>query len=77
MGGVSVTCGNCQRSFTLAVDASTYLLLELESRPCPYCDAYTLSTRTVADDQAVSRPSRVRRHRHLFPNAGDTAPDSI
>jgi len=74
MGGVVVTCDSCHRSFTLAVDASPYLQLDLESRPCPFCEAYTLSTRAASDPDRAERPFRIRRDRRLLPGAGDTGP---
>lgn len=50
MNGVVVTCTSCQRTWTLAVDASAYLLLELQSRPCPHCEACTLNCTTLSPE---------------------------
>ncbi len=70
MAGILVICESCRRSFNLAVDASPYLLLELQSRPCPFCEAYTLGARVTgapdgAQDSVVrAQESKVRRHWH-------------
>lgn len=49
MSGVTVACDSCGRRFVLPVAGSPHLVLELQSRPCPYCEAYTLSCREIAD----------------------------
>ena len=49
MSGVAVACESCGRNFVLPVAGSPHLLLDLQSRPCPYCEAYTLSCREIAD----------------------------
>jgi hypothetical protein len=38
-----IICASCHRSWVLSVDYSVHLELELESHPCPQCEAYTLS----------------------------------
>jgi hypothetical protein len=75
MGGVLVTCKKCHRNFTLAVDASPYLLFDLQSRPCPYCEAYTLSSRAADEEELPARPHPARRHPRIWRGAGDSAPD--
>lgn len=55
MNGFGVTCCNCRRSWILTIETSLYLQLDLSTRPCPYCEAYTLSS--SSDD----RGSRVLR----------------
>jgi len=61
MNGVEMTCQTCSRSWRLPVTASPYLLLELTSQPCPYCEAATLSCREAAP---YPEPGRgVRRDR--------------
>lgn len=58
MSCLSVTCVSCHRSWKLAVDASPYLLLDLTSRPCPFCEAGTLS---CLDAEGVESPPRRSR----------------
>jgi hypothetical protein len=48
MNGVEMTCRTCSRSWRLPLTESPYLLLELTSQPCPYCEAVTLSCREAA-----------------------------
>ena len=60
MNGLSITCVSCQRSWRLAVDASPYVLLDLASRPCPFCEAGTLS---CLDSQGVTSAPRRSRAR--------------
>jgi hypothetical protein len=43
MTPLCTTCASCHRSWALWVDDSLYLELDLVSRPCPNCEAYTLS----------------------------------
>ncbi len=46
---VVVTCASCSRSWKLNSHDSLYLQLDLSSRPCPHCEAYTLSSREPAE----------------------------
>jgi uncharacterized protein CbrC (UPF0167 family) len=76
MKGKVVTCMSCGRRWPVAVHDSLYLLIELSSRPCPHCEAYTL---TITDDNSVedalqdlsqrSRPSLCSRR---LPALGQT-----
>ena len=43
MTSLCIICVSCHRSWALSVDGSLYLELDLASRPCPHCEAYTLS----------------------------------
>ena len=76
MSGVAVACESCGRDFVLPVAGSPHLVLELQSRPCPYCDAYTLSCREIADvDHPPPLPAKhgaravARRIRAIHPPA--------
>lgn len=40
----TVTCDNCRHGWTLAGTWSEYERQAIESRPCPRCGAYTLSS---------------------------------
>jgi hypothetical protein len=42
MTPLCITCASCHRSWALGVADSLYLGLDLASRPCPHCEAYTL-----------------------------------
>lgn len=39
-----VTCDTCEHMWTLAGNWSEYMRSEMESRPCPCCASYTLSS---------------------------------
>ena len=58
MPPLCITCASCHRSWVLSVDDSLYLELDLASRPCPLCEAYTLNCLGRA---ATAPPPR--RHR--------------
>ena len=58
MTPLCITCANCHRSWALSVGDSLYLELDLVSRPCPHCEAYTLSCPGRAD---AAPPPRRRR----------------
>jgi hypothetical protein len=60
MKAVVVTCASCSRSWKLNLHNSLYLQLDLSSRPCPHCEAYTLNCRGPADPVL---PRRRRRDR--------------
>jgi hypothetical protein len=55
MKAVVVTCASCSRSWKLNQHESLYLQLDFSSRPCPHCEAYTLSCRSPADLPPASR----------------------
>lgn len=58
-----VTCNNCKRSWALGIDTSLFLQLDLGTRPCPWCESYTLGCRDEADDR---RPVRSQRRAREF-----------
>jgi hypothetical protein len=63
-----IYCNCCHRSWNVAVAESLYLQLDLLSRPCPHCEAYTLS-------QAAPVAGRVEaRFRPLWRHALDPRP---
>jgi len=64
MPPLCITCASCQRSWTLSVEDSLYLALDLASHPCPYCEAYTLSCTKRA---AAAPPPRRPRARPQVP----------
>lgn len=43
MNGLDVTCSTCKRTWSLNIAASLYVQLDMSTRPCPYCESYTLS----------------------------------
>jgi hypothetical protein len=43
MTPLCISCASCHRSWALSVEDSLYLELDLVSRPCPHCEAYTLN----------------------------------
>lgn len=47
--GLRTTCRSCLRSWVLPCDGSTYLLMDLEARPCPFCESCTLCCASAAD----------------------------
>jgi uncharacterized protein CbrC (UPF0167 family) len=55
MIGTEIVCNSCQRRWTLPLADSVYARLDLSSRPCPHCEAYTLS---YGDGQAPPAPFR-------------------
>src|SRR6516164_3725204 len=58
MTPLCISCASCHRSWALSVDDSLYLELDLASRPCPHCEAYTLN----CPGRAAAAPPR-QRHR--------------
>ncbi len=60
MKATLIACANCGRSWKLSLFDPLYLQLELSSRPCPHCEAYTLSCQETRESSrqpsAVSRP---------------------
>jgi hypothetical protein len=58
MPPLCITCASCHRSWALWVGYSLYLELDLASRPCPHCEAYTL---TCPGRAAAAPPPRRRR----------------
>jgi hypothetical protein len=63
MSGVEITCLTCRRGWRLPVAGSPYLLLELTSQPCPYCEAATLSCHEAAPQPEPGRGIRPPRAR--------------
>ena len=58
MNGVEIICETCHRGWRLPPTASPYLLLQLTSQPCPYCEAATLSCRDAAPQAEPGWPGR-------------------
>jgi hypothetical protein len=61
VSNLSIICGTCRRSWRLAVDFSIYVLLDLTSRPCPYCGADTLNCCDAGGTPSAARRSRPLR----------------
>jgi hypothetical protein len=61
MTPLCITCASCHRSWALWVADSLYLGLDLASRPCPHCEAYTLS---YPGREAAAPPPRRPRAGH-------------
>gem|GEM_PF-3057248 len=66
MNAWKVCCGKCQHSWTLVGNWSVYERESLESRPCPKCGSYTLSS----PEPTVSVRRRPRVHLESPPIAG-------
>ncbi len=62
-GSAVVTCNNCKRSWALGTDTSLFFQLDLCTRPCPWCEAYTLDCRGEVDDP---RPAPAQRRPRDF-----------
>jgi hypothetical protein len=61
MNRTCILCSNCGRRWPLDINMSTYIELDIVSRPCPSCEAYTLSCTTVGDSSLHRRrDSRAR-----------------
>jgi hypothetical protein len=58
-----IVCDSCNRSWVVSASDSVYLELELVSRPCPFCEACTLSYREGADAHAAPRLHPAGRRR--------------
>jgi hypothetical protein len=71
MKAVVVTCASCSRSWKLNLHDSLYLQLDLSSRPCPHCEAYTLSCDGPAEP---ALPRRRRRDGSGFSPRPDLVP---
>ena len=56
-GSAVVICNTCKRSWTLGTDTSLFVHLDLCTRPCPWCESYTLA----CQDEAAERPPRRAR----------------
>jgi hypothetical protein len=63
MKALIVTCASCSRSWKLNQPDSVYLQIDLSSRPCPHCEAYTLSSRSSTDSSGLHRRPRRRPDR--------------
>ena len=57
MPPLCIVCVSCHRSWALSIEDSLYLELDLASRPCPHCEAYTLSY----PGRAAAAPPRRQR----------------
>lgn len=55
-----VCCGKCQHSWTLLGNWSVYEREALESRPCPKCHSYTLSSPEPSSVKPRLRRPQVR-----------------
>ena len=56
-----ITCDHCHRTWRFDPDDSVYLQLDLASKPCPYCEACTLSCRGDGEAGSPHHPLRARR----------------
>lgn len=43
MKGLELTCSTCKRTWSWNIETSLYVQLDISTRPCPYCESYTLS----------------------------------
>lgn len=67
VGSLSIICDTCHRSWRLAVAVSVYVLLDLASRPCPFCGASTLNCLDAGETTPASRrPKPARQIRTEF-----------
>jgi len=53
----TVTCHSCGDAWHLSGTWSAYESEATESRPCPHCDAYTLSSPEPTASPATRRPA--------------------
>jgi hypothetical protein len=53
MSGTTIVCLSCQRRWQLPGTDPAYSQMDLSTRPCPHCEAYTLSYQ----EPASARPS--------------------
>jgi len=44
-----IVCGTCQGTWPIQGTPTPYLEMQLESQPCPRCEAYTLSCLALRD----------------------------
>jgi hypothetical protein len=58
MSAVCITCDSCCRSWTLSFEDSAPFAVDVASRPCPYCEAYTLGCHAPLCTQAATGPLR-------------------
>jgi hypothetical protein len=63
MSAVCITCDSCRRSWTLSFEDSAPFAVDIASRPCPYCEAYTLGCHAPLRTPATSGPPRRLRPR--------------
>jgi hypothetical protein len=66
----TVVCNSCHRTWEVSGGESVYLQLELLSRPCPYCEAYTLSYRDRAAARGVAPFRPIWKRRVIVPRQG-------
>jgi hypothetical protein len=65
-----IICSSCQRIWRVSVPESVYLQMELLSRPCPYCEACTLSLCVAATARLAGPFRRTWRPRNGSHPAG-------
>ena len=67
MPGLLVHCDNCSRSWNLAVTESPYLVADLETHLCPFCESCALRVHIVdstgLQNQENAAPRLPRRRR--------------
>jgi hypothetical protein len=67
MNRIWIVCSTCGGRWPLDVELSTYVELDIVSRPCPSCEAFTLGCTRVDDS------SPRRRHEQRIPLSGPQA----
>jgi hypothetical protein len=55
MIGTEIVCSSCRRHWPLPEMAAVYSQMDLSTRPCPHCEAYTLSYQQPAVRRPASR----------------------
>jgi hypothetical protein len=71
MKELMITCASCRQSWKLEVEESVYLELDLTSRPCPCCEACTL---TCQEGRTAGRRARLAPKRRATPASLRTSP---
>jgi hypothetical protein len=61
MKAAVILCASCRHSWQLSFNDSLYLQLDLSSRPCPHCEAYTLGCHAAREGESPPRSFRSRR----------------
>ena len=49
-----IVCATCRGTWPIQSTPTPYLEMQLESQPCPRCEAYTLSCLALRDPSALS-----------------------
>ncbi len=57
MSHAQIRCANCLRTWKLPCDHLSFVVIDLATRPCPYCEAYTLGC-AEGKDATAAPPSR-------------------